>query len=171
MLTFPVASGFVTTYADLVTVRTFLGLVEGPLTPGIILLLSSFYTRKELAFRYVTGLLSGVNHPSIDYLESPYFCHHLRCVVECRVNCFSFLCLSYSAVWCFFRITLCRNREYEWHWWKTRMGLDLYSCSFWIHFQFLQFSTTFIGRIVYGSRRCYWFFLCTFYTTPFQILN
>ena len=51
MFTFLVASGFVTTYAGLVTVRAFLGLVEGPLTPGITLLLSSFYTRKELAIR------------------------------------------------------------------------------------------------------------------------
>ena len=56
MLTFPVAPGFVTTYGGLVTLRAFLGLVEGPLTPGIFLLLSSFYTRKELSFRYVAGL-------------------------------------------------------------------------------------------------------------------
>ena len=56
-LTFPITLGFVTTYAGLVTVRAFLGLVEGPLIPGIILLLSSFYTRKELSFRYVAGLL------------------------------------------------------------------------------------------------------------------
>ena len=53
----PVAPGFVTTYAGLATVRAFLGLVEGPLVPGLTLLLSSFYTRKELAFRYVAGLL------------------------------------------------------------------------------------------------------------------
>jgi len=57
MITFPVAPGFVATYAGLVTVRAFLGLVEGPLVPGITLILSSFYTRKELAFRYVAGLL------------------------------------------------------------------------------------------------------------------
>ena len=57
MFAFPIALGFVTTYAGLATVRAFLGLVEGPLFPGIILLLSSFYTRKELAFRYVAGLL------------------------------------------------------------------------------------------------------------------
>ena len=44
MLTFPVTLGFVSTYAGLVAVRAFLGLVEGPLVPGIILLLSSFYT-------------------------------------------------------------------------------------------------------------------------------
>ena len=56
MLTFPIVPGFVTTYAGLVTLRAFLGLVEGPLSPGIFLLLSSFYTRKELSFRYVAGL-------------------------------------------------------------------------------------------------------------------
>ena len=53
----PVAPGFVTTYTGLVTVRAFLGLVEGPLVPDITLLLSIFYTRKELCFRYVAGLL------------------------------------------------------------------------------------------------------------------
>ena len=48
----PVNPGFVTSYAGLVTVRAFLGLLEGPLTPGIIIYLSSFYTRKELSLRY-----------------------------------------------------------------------------------------------------------------------
>ncbi|KAJ3720650.1 hypothetical protein C8R42DRAFT_643035 [Lentinula raphanica] len=38
-------------YAGLATVRAFLGLVEGPMFPGIVLYLSSFYTRSELAFR------------------------------------------------------------------------------------------------------------------------
>jgi MFS family permease len=57
MFIFPVSPGFATTYGGLVTVRVFLGLVEGPLVPVITLLLSSFYTRKELAFRYVEGLL------------------------------------------------------------------------------------------------------------------
>ena len=57
MLTFTVAPGFVTTYGGLITLRAILGLVEGPLSPGIFLLLSSFYTRKELSFRYVPGLL------------------------------------------------------------------------------------------------------------------
>jgi len=55
--------GFVTTYGGLVSVRVLLGLVEGPLFPGITLLLSSFYTRKELAFRIAlfssTASLSG----------------------------------------------------------------------------------------------------------------
>ena len=57
MLKFTVAPGFVTTYTGLVTLRAFLGLVEGPLSPGIFLLLSNFYTRKELSFRYVAGSL------------------------------------------------------------------------------------------------------------------
>ena len=64
MFIFLVSPGLVTTYAGLVIVRVFLGLVEGPLVPGITLLLSSFYTRKELAFRYVAGrsCCFGVNH-------------------------------------------------------------------------------------------------------------
>ncbi|KAF8817606.1 MFS general substrate transporter [Phlegmacium glaucopus] len=43
--------GLVTSYGGLVTVRTFLGLVEGPMFPGIVLYLSGFYTRKELSLR------------------------------------------------------------------------------------------------------------------------
>ena len=65
MFTFPFAPGFVTTYAGLVTVRTFLGLVEGPLSPGITLLLSGFYTRKELSFRYVAGLVLASTTPPL----------------------------------------------------------------------------------------------------------
>ena len=67
MFTFPVTSGFVTTYADLVTARAFLGLVEGPLVPSIFILLSCFYTRKELSFRYVAGLLFW-RQPSLHWL-------------------------------------------------------------------------------------------------------
>ena len=44
--------GLVTSYAGLATVRAFLGLVEGPMFPGIVLYLSGFYTRKELSLRY-----------------------------------------------------------------------------------------------------------------------
>lgn len=45
--------GAVKSYAGLVTIRTFLGLIEGPMFPGIVLYLSGFYTRKELSLRYV----------------------------------------------------------------------------------------------------------------------
>ena len=68
MLTFTVAPGFVTTYGGLITLRAILGLVEGPLSPGIFLLLSSFYTRKELSFRYVPGLLFR-RRPSLHWLS------------------------------------------------------------------------------------------------------
>ena len=50
--------GLVTSYAGLATVRAFLGLVEGPMFPGIVLYLSGFYTRKELSLRYVSHLWS-----------------------------------------------------------------------------------------------------------------
>ena len=43
--------GLVTSFAGLATVRAFLGLVEGPMYPGIVLYLSSFYTREELSLR------------------------------------------------------------------------------------------------------------------------
>jgi MFS family permease len=45
-------TGLVKSYSGLLAVRFFLGLVEGPMLPGIVLYLSSFYTRKELSLRY-----------------------------------------------------------------------------------------------------------------------
>ena len=48
--------GAVKTYAGLAVVRTFLGLIEGPMFPGIVLYLSNFYTRKELSLRYAPYL-------------------------------------------------------------------------------------------------------------------
>ncbi|KAF5377027.1 hypothetical protein D9757_007751 [Collybiopsis confluens] len=55
--------GVVTSFAGLVTVRAFIGAVEGPMFPGIVLYLSTFYTRKELATRvavfFSTASLSG----------------------------------------------------------------------------------------------------------------
>ena len=76
MYTSPIPSGFVTSYACLVTVRAFLGLVEGLMAPGIVLYLSGFYTRKELSCRYVSHLshhdcCSGVDYPYIDSIELP----------------------------------------------------------------------------------------------------
>ena len=69
---FLLPSGFVSSYAGLATVRAFLGLAEGPMAPGIVLYLSSFYTRKELSFRWVSyGHCFGVNYPYIFVLESP----------------------------------------------------------------------------------------------------
>jgi len=49
--------GLVTSFAGLATVRACLGLLEGPMYPGIVLYLSGFYTRKELSFR-ITLLFS-----------------------------------------------------------------------------------------------------------------
>ncbi|KAI0077646.1 MFS general substrate transporter [Panus rudis PR-1116 ss-1] len=43
--------GTVSSYAGLVAARAFLGLVEGPMFPGIVLYLSGFYTRRELSLR------------------------------------------------------------------------------------------------------------------------
>jgi MFS family permease len=55
--------GLVTSYAGLATVRAFLGLVEGPMFPGIVLYLSGFYTREELSLRvalfFSSASLSG----------------------------------------------------------------------------------------------------------------
>ncbi|KAF9477431.1 MFS general substrate transporter [Pholiota conissans] len=46
-----IAQGFVKSYHGLVVARAFLGLMEGPMFPGIVLYLSGFYTRRELALR------------------------------------------------------------------------------------------------------------------------
>ncbi|KAF9003195.1 MFS general substrate transporter [Hymenopellis radicata] len=55
--------GLVTSYAGLVVCRAFLGLVEGPMFPGIVLYLSGFYTRSELSLRvaifFSSASLSG----------------------------------------------------------------------------------------------------------------
>ena len=50
--------GLVTNFGGLVTVRVLLGLVEGPMPPCIVCYLSGFYTRKELALRFVRSILS-----------------------------------------------------------------------------------------------------------------
>ena len=135
MFTFPFAPGFVTTYAGLVTVRTFLGLVEGPLFPGIALLLSGFYTRKELSFRYVARLLFW-HRPPLHWL-SRMAIFSSSASVRCEVLSHTFFPLKFTpAVRCLFRVTLCRNREHGWRWWKIRMGLDLHSCMLWDPFQF-----------------------------------
>lgn len=57
------STALVHNYGGLVTVRLILGFVESPYFPGVLFLLSSFYTRKELAFRtamlYSGSLISG----------------------------------------------------------------------------------------------------------------
>ncbi|KLO13815.1 MFS general substrate transporter [Schizopora paradoxa] len=69
--------GSVTTYAGLVTVRAFLGLIEGPMFPGIVLYLSGFYTRKELSLRIalffsaasLSGAFSGLLAAAIENMD------------------------------------------------------------------------------------------------------
>ncbi|KAJ8126176.1 hypothetical protein O1611_g7461 [Lasiodiplodia mahajangana] len=57
------STGFIKSYGHFVTVRAILGLCEGGLLPGMILYLSSIYTRGELAIRigifYTSASLSG----------------------------------------------------------------------------------------------------------------
>ena len=48
--------GFVKSYGGLAATMACLGLLEGPMFPGIVLYLSGFYTRKELSFRYASHL-------------------------------------------------------------------------------------------------------------------
>ncbi|KIM42076.1 hypothetical protein M413DRAFT_410689 [Hebeloma cylindrosporum] len=55
--------GLIKSYHGLIVARAFLGLMEGPMFPGIVLYLSSFYTRRELslriAFFFSAASLSG----------------------------------------------------------------------------------------------------------------
>ncbi|KAI0394160.1 major facilitator superfamily domain-containing protein [Xylariaceae sp. FL0594] len=57
------STGFIKSYAHFIVVRAILGLCEGGLLPGMILYLSSIYTRRELAIRigifYTSASLSG----------------------------------------------------------------------------------------------------------------
>ncbi|PPQ82706.1 hypothetical protein CVT25_009403 [Psilocybe cyanescens] len=46
-----IVQGFVTSFHGLAAIRFFLGLLEGPILPGIVLYLSGFYTRRELSLR------------------------------------------------------------------------------------------------------------------------
>lgn len=46
------STGLVTNFSGLLAVRFFLGMLEGPMLPGIVLYLSGFYTRSELGLRY-----------------------------------------------------------------------------------------------------------------------
>ncbi|BGP38805.1 hypothetical protein JCM10449v2_002742 [Rhodotorula kratochvilovae] len=56
-------TGFVKTYEQLLAVRVLLGFTESPYFPGALFLLSTWYTKRELAFRtaflYSGSLLSG----------------------------------------------------------------------------------------------------------------
>ncbi|PPQ69365.1 hypothetical protein CVT26_002520 [Gymnopilus dilepis] len=69
--------GLVTSFAGLVVVRALLGLLEGPMFPGIVLYLSGFYTRKELALRIalffsaasLSGAFSGLLAAAIEKMD------------------------------------------------------------------------------------------------------
>ncbi|KAF9529639.1 MFS general substrate transporter [Crepidotus variabilis] len=71
------SQGFVKSYAGLATARAFLGLVEGPMFPGIVLYLSGFYTRRELSFRIalffsaasLSGAFSGLLAAAIQQMD------------------------------------------------------------------------------------------------------
>ena len=170
MLTFTVAPGFVTTYGGLITLRAILGLVEGPLSPGIFLLLSSFYTRKELSFRYVPGLLFR-RRPSLHWL-SRIALFLTSATVRCEVLSQMFS-VSSSLSWLvlFPGYSLQQSRT-----WTALVENQDGPGSLFLYFLksfffFLPFSTTPIGRIVHGSHRHYWFLLFAFHNTRFPIFN
>jgi len=69
--------GLVSSYAGLVAVRAILGLIEGPMFPGIVLYLSGFYTRKDLSLRIalffssasLSGAFSGLLAAAIQNMD------------------------------------------------------------------------------------------------------
>lgn len=69
--------GFITTYEGLIVARAFLGALEGPMFPGIVLYLSGFYTRSELSVRIamffsaasLSGAFSGLLVAGIQEME------------------------------------------------------------------------------------------------------
>ncbi|KAH9476723.1 putative transporter [Psilocybe cubensis] len=69
--------GFVSSFHDLIAARFFLGLVEGPMFPGIVLYLSGFYTRAELSYRIafffsaasLSSAFSGLLAAAIDNMQ------------------------------------------------------------------------------------------------------
>ncbi|KAF7967632.1 hypothetical protein HWV62_33657 [Athelia sp. TMB] len=69
--------GLVTSFAGLVTVRFLLGLMEGPMFPGIVLYLSGFYTREDLSLRValffssasLSGAFSGLLAAAIENMN------------------------------------------------------------------------------------------------------
>ena len=67
--------GFVEGFGSFVTVRALLGVAEGGLLPGMVLYLSHFYKRTELAVRigifYTAASLSGAFWPCTTSLPTP----------------------------------------------------------------------------------------------------
>ncbi|KXN92712.1 hypothetical protein AN958_06990 [Leucoagaricus sp. SymC.cos] len=69
--------GLVSSYGGLVAVRAILGLIEGPMFPGIVLYLSGFYTRKDLSLRIalffssasLSGAFSGLLAAAIQNMD------------------------------------------------------------------------------------------------------
>lgn len=69
--------GLVSSYAGLVVVRAILGLIEGPMFPGIVLYLSGFYTRRDLSLRIalffssasLSGAFSGLLAAAIQNMD------------------------------------------------------------------------------------------------------
>ena len=47
------STGTVTNFSGLLAARFFIGMVEGPMLPSIVLYLSAFYTRQELSIKFV----------------------------------------------------------------------------------------------------------------------
>ena len=164
--------GLVTSYAGLATVRAFLGLVEGPMFPGIVLYLSGFYTRKELSLRYMSHLwllfwcwsLHWSSRIAL-FFSAASVCHEISSWIICGLS-------SPLALGRFFWVACCRNRKHGWDWWKTRMVLDLHSRTFlWCFFYIISLhpSNTSIGRIVFSSHWPPQLYRCPLNTTRFQV--
>ncbi|KAJ5296942.1 uncharacterized protein N7443_007835 [Penicillium atrosanguineum] len=74
-----IGSGFVTNFSQLMACRFLLGLLEAPIVPGNMLILSMWYTRPEQALRYglmYTGLSTCFTGPigyAIGFIKTDHF--------------------------------------------------------------------------------------------------
>lgn len=70
-------TGLTQNYGSFLACRLLLGLAEGPLFPGLIVYLTMFYTRKELAVRFgylvlggaLSGAVGGMLAYAIGYMD------------------------------------------------------------------------------------------------------
>lgn len=166
MSTSLIAPGFVTSYGGLITARVFLGLVEGPLTSGIIIYLSSFYTRKELSLRYLSLLFW--RFPSFaDRIEMRYIRHR---VLKYWIKCFSIpTSPQFSSAFSGLLAAAIENMNGI----GGRPGWAgiFILVSFYSVFQFVAILNHFNRKECFRVSLNCWFLCCAFYTPRFQVFN
>lgn len=73
-------TGLTNNYASLIACRLLLGLAEGPLFPSLVVYMTLFYTRKELAVRFgylvmgaaLAGAVGGLLAYAVGYMDGTH---------------------------------------------------------------------------------------------------